>query len=222
MNIEEGGAFNPLTMVKKGYQKTKDKVKGKAQDMMLARAQAKALKAAEKSAMGLGSGTKSDKLGLKSSATVPIGKLLTIILATGILGAFVALTINKSQNMNDSILKMVLLMLVMIIPIIIAYMGKSGTLDILLDTIVKSEINIICIYTILAFTAWSALVKSPSFDNFKSMKWWEITIIVIGLFIPLAIILKTFIKKDPLGALTIALFAVAAAAILLSPPFPGL
>jgi hypothetical protein len=213
MNIEEegGGIFDKLKGKAKGL---KDKAKGKAQDAMLARAQAKALK----SGMGaLGNATKSDKRGLKSSATVPIGKLLTIILATGVLGAFVALTINKSQNMNDSILRMVVLMLVMIIPVIMAYMGKSGTLDILLDTIVQSQINIICIYTILAFTTWSALVKSPSFDNFKSMKWWEITIIVVGLFIPLAIILKTFIKKDPLGALTIAFFAVAAAAILLSP-----
>lgn len=236
MNIEEegGGMFdrlkkatpNPLKMAKAGIGKAKDKAKEKVQDMMIARAKAQALKAAQKQGTKMlgqfgkktafAKGSK-NLLSLDSPPTIPIGKLLIIIAVTGILGAFAALAISKSQNFKDSILRWSVLMVIMIVPVIWAYMKKSQTLGLLLDTIVQSQINIICIYAIIAFTGYSTLVKTPSLDTFKSMNWWEIAIIVVGLLIPLAIIAYNFFKVSKLDGIVIAVFAVSAAVILLTP-----
>jgi len=231
MNIEEegGSIMSGLkgvgSRIKGSIGKTKEKVKQKAQDMMIARAKAQALKAAEKSAMGaLGNATKDltktgkyGSISSKQPTQIPILKLLIIIGITGVLGAFAALAINKSQNFNDSILKWGILMLVLILPVFIAYMKKSETLGLLLDTIVESELNIICIYAILAFTSYSTLVKSPSLDTFNSMKLEDKIGIIVALLIPLGIIVYSFVKVSPLDGIVIGLVAVSAAAILLSP-----
>jgi len=249
MNIEEegGGMFdkiksvgskikkatpNPLKLAKKGIGAAKEKAK----EAMIARAQAQALKSAQNSLLGAFGSEFGSKKDIKESqtyrtalqqklnppTTIPIGKLLIIIAVTGILGAFAALAISKSQNFKDSIVKWSILMVIMIIPIILTYMKKSETLGLLLDTIVQSQINIICIYAIIAFTGYSTLVKTPSLDTFNSMGIGDKIGIIIGLLIPLVIIGYNFFKVSKLDGIVIGVFAVAAAVILLSPPIPGL
>jgi len=247
MNIEEegGGIFNklkkatpnPLKAAKSGFGKLKDKasglkdkvkgklsgIKDKAKQAAMMGTAAALLGSAGLGASKLGKlgkfGTSSSvsATGSRSSTQIPILQLFLIIAVTGVLGAFAALSINKSQNFNDSILKWGILMLVLIIPVIIAYMKKSETLDLLLNTIIASEVNIICIYAILAFTAYSVLVKSPSLDTFNDMKLNDKIGIIVGLLIPLCIIAYNFFKVSKMDAIVITVFAVAAAAILLSP-----
>jgi len=234
MNIEEegGGMFDKIKSVGSKIKSVGSKIKKATPNPVTGvkalYGKAKAARALSQ-AMGTGQGMFSKALKGKSKygsissndstgkQPLPILKLLTILVATGVLGAFAALAINKSQNFKDSILKWGILMLVMIIPVFIAYMKKSETLGLLLDTILESELNIICIYAILAFTSYSTLVKSPSLDTFQSMNPWEIAKIVIGLIIPLVIIGYTYFKVSPLDAIVIGVFAVAAAVILLSP-----
>ena len=234
MNIKEegGGMFdtlkratpNPLKMARAGIGRASEK----AQSALAARAAAKASQSllgsvgsvASRGSLTRGVGSRSLPLIEEPSPTFSVVKILVIIIATGVLSSFMTLTIQKSDNFKDSIVKWAILMIVLIfIPIFAAFMIKrQDVLGSLLATMAKSQINIICIYAILAFTAWSTLANNPSIDTWNSMSLWDKVQIISLLIVPLLIILYTVvISKNMTDAIVMLVVAVITAAILLSP-----
>ena len=199
--------------------------KDKMQQAMAARAASKALgsltgkKGMFGSLMGSTKGAKGAKPAAptKGSGSIPMLKIFIILVVSGMLGAFITLSINKTNNFNDSMLKWGVLMIILLIPVIIAYMKSTQTVSLLLDTIVSSQINILCIYAIIAFTAYSTLVKSPSLDSFNSMDVKDKVGIVLGLLLPLCVIAYNFFMVSKVDAIILLVFTAAAAAVLMSP-----
>jgi len=222
--METGGAFG---FKKPSFTNPLKGAKDKVQQAMAARAASKAFSSmtGKKGMFGsfMGSTGKSGK-SAKSAVTtkvsktpIPILQIFIIIILSGMLASFITLSINKSNNFNDSLLKWGLIMIILIIPIIVSYMRASQTVSLLLSTIVSSQVNIICIYAIIAFTAYSTLVKSPSLDSFNSMGIMDKVGIILGLLLPLCVIAYNFFMVSKVDAIILLVFTAAAAAVLMSP-----
>jgi hypothetical protein len=152
-----------------------------------------------------------------SKTPIPIVQIFIILILSGMLASFITVSINKTNNFNDSLLKWGVIMIILIIPIIVSYMRASQTVPLLLSTIVSSQVNIICIYAIIAFTAYSTLVKSPSLDSFNSMDIKDKVGIILGLLLPLCVIAYNFFMVSKVDAIILLVFTAAAAAVLMSP-----
>lgn len=226
-----GGIFDKLKKATpnplKGAKSLMGKAKDKAQGALAARAASQALGSltGKKGMFGslMGSTGKSAK-GVKagpptkgSSTPIPILQIFTILILSGMLASFITVSINKTNNFNDSALKWGVIMIILIIPIIVSYMRASQTVSLLLSTIVSSQVNIICIYAIIAFTAYSTLVKSPSLDSFNSMDIKDKIGIILGLLLPLCVIAYNFFMVSKVDAIILLVFTAAAAAVLMSP-----
>lgn len=227
METDGGFGFKKPTFKKPSFTNPLKGAKDKVQQAMAARAASQALGSltGKKGMFGsfMGSTGKSGKSGKSAVTTkisktpIPILQIFIILILSGMLASFITLSINKTNNFNDSALKWGVIMIILIIPIIVSYMRASQTVSLLLSTIVSSQVNIICIYAIIAFTAYSSLVKSPSLDSFNSMDIKDKVGIILGLLLPLCVIAYNFFMVSKVDAIILLVFTAAAAAVLMSP-----